>query len=159
MTRPAPVPGSRVGAGCQHDTEAVAHDRSATSLFFAEVLGLEPLFEFGPFAVFKVSKDATLDFVNADGEIASLYYAFWVRDEEFDEIFARVRERNLIYWSDPYRLGPGNIDHWDDGRGVDFPTPTITSLRSSLAPTAAAAPRPVIPTPLVAASVPPAGDN
>lgn len=100
-----------------------ASDRIATSLFFAEILGLEPPAGFGPFAVLKVCEHTTLDFIDTDGDISPLHYAFLVTEEEFDEIFARVRDRQLPYWSDPHRSDAGNINHWDDGRGVYFPDP------------------------------------
>ena len=50
---------------------------------------------FGPFAVLQVSSDTTLDFMNTDGEIVGLHYAFLVSEVEFDEIFDRIRERQL----------------------------------------------------------------
>ena len=100
-----------------------ARDKAASSLFFAEVLGLDHPVGLGPFAVLKVSSDTTLDFVDAEGDITQQHYAFLVTEAEFDEIFARVRERRVAYWSDPSRRDPGNINHWDDGRGVYFDDP------------------------------------
>ena len=70
-----------------------------------------------------MSSDTTLDFVDAEGDITQQHYAFLVTEAEFDEIFARVRERRVAYWSDPSRRDPGNINHWDDGRGVYFDDP------------------------------------
>jgi catechol 2,3-dioxygenase-like lactoylglutathione lyase family enzyme len=100
-----------------------ARNKQATALFFAEVLGLERPVTLGEFAVLRVSGDTTLDFVDTDGEIPSLHYAFLVTEEEFDNIFTRVRQQGLTYWSDPFREDDGNINHWDDGRGVYFDDP------------------------------------
>jgi hypothetical protein len=47
-----------------------------------------------------------------------MHYAFLVSEREFDEIFARIRERGLPYWSDPGHEHPNEINTWDDGRGV-----------------------------------------
>ncbi len=105
-----------------------AHDKAGTSLFFAEVLGLEHPVSFGPFAVLEVSGDTSLDFVDSDGEIAPLHYAFLVTEAEFDEIVERIRDRGMPYWSDPGHHDPGNINHWDDGRGVYFADPNGHSL-------------------------------
>jgi hypothetical protein len=46
-----------------------------------------------------------------------------VTETEFDEIFGRVRERGLAYWADPFRHEAGEINDWDDGRGVYFDDP------------------------------------
>lgn len=62
-------------------------------------------------------------------------------ETEFDDIFARLRERDLPYWSDPMYHDPQHINAWDDGRGVYFDDPDHR-LKSSPAPTAAAAPKP-----------------
>src|SRR5690606_19462589 len=44
-------------------------------------------------------------------------------DEEFDEIFARIRERRLEYFADPRGEQPGAINHHYGGRGVYWPDP------------------------------------
>jgi hypothetical protein len=46
-----------------------------------------------------------------------------VSEIEFDEIFARIRERGLTYWADPFHHERGQINAWDDGRGVYFDDP------------------------------------
>jgi len=103
-------------------TIVAAHDHEASSKFLAEILGLPPPVRLGPFAI--VSVDTSLDYMNvkeyrgADVEIVSQHYAFLVTEAEFDEIFARIRERRLPYWSDPRRSQPNQINEWDGGRGV-----------------------------------------
>ncbi len=130
-----------------------AADKDATSLFFADVLGLEQPVSFGPFAVLKVSTDTTLDFIDTEGDIAPLHYAFLVTEEEFDQIFARIGERGFAYWSDPHRHHPGHINHWDDGRGVYFPDPNGHMLEIITRPYGSGGTQATHPHPLVAAPV------
>jgi catechol 2,3-dioxygenase-like lactoylglutathione lyase family enzyme len=51
------------------------------------------------------------------------HYAFLVDENEFDQIFGRIRDRGLPYWADPFRRDPGRINDWDGGRGVYFDDP------------------------------------
>lgn len=61
--------------------------------------------------------------VSATDSQASASYAFLVTDTEFDEMFARIKNRNQPYWSDPMHHDPNRINGWDDGRGVYFDDP------------------------------------
>ena len=72
-----------------------------------------------------VEKDngVSLDFYETDGEIASQHYAFLITEAEFDEIVARIRERNLEYWADPGQSRADEMNHDDGGRGVYFEDP------------------------------------
>ncbi|MQA65798.1 MAG: VOC family protein [Alphaproteobacteria bacterium] len=103
-------------------TIVVGRDKSESARFLAEILGLPPPRMLGHFAVVQVG-DTSLDFVETDGEITQRHFAFLVSEEEFDEIFARLRERNMPFWADPFRREPGHINHWDDGRGLYFDDP------------------------------------
>jgi catechol 2,3-dioxygenase-like lactoylglutathione lyase family enzyme len=103
-------------------TIIVGRDKAASAAFLTEILGLPPHALMGPFAVVQVG-DTSLDFVENDGEIAQQHFAFLVSEAEFDAIFARIRARKLRYWADPFRKQPGEINHWDDGRGVYFDDP------------------------------------
>jgi catechol 2,3-dioxygenase-like lactoylglutathione lyase family enzyme len=100
-----------------------ARDHRQSARFLSEILGLDPPFLLGPFAAVKVGDELTLDFMQAEGEITSQHYAFLVSEREFDAIFARIRERGLGYWADPYQRKRGEINVWDDGRGVYFEDP------------------------------------
>ena len=100
-----------------------ARDHTKSALFLTELLGLEPPFLLGPFAVVKVGDELTLDFMESEGDVVPQHYAFLVSESEFDEIFARIRERGLAYWADPYRTKRGETNRWDDGRGVYFEDP------------------------------------
>lgn len=100
-----------------------ATDSEASARYYSEVLRLPPAVKFGEFAVLKVSTDTTLDFIDADGDFDRQHYAFLVTETEFDEIFARIKERGQPYWSDPMHHDPNQINAWDDGRGVYFDDP------------------------------------
>jgi catechol 2,3-dioxygenase-like lactoylglutathione lyase family enzyme len=104
-------------------TIVAAHDKDASALFMTDILGLPPPTLLGPFAVVRVGDELSLDFMNTEGGIASQHYAFLVSETEFDEIFARIRQRQLPYWADPGQQQRGQINSWDDGRGVYFEDP------------------------------------
>ncbi|MFJ7217809.1 VOC family protein [Amycolatopsis sp. NPDC098790] len=98
-------------------------DADASARFFAEVLGFEPPVRLGHFALLQVSADTTFDFLSVERDVEKQHYAFLVTDNEFDDIFARVRERGLDFWGDPLRKLPGEINELDDGRGLYFDDP------------------------------------
>lgn len=99
-----------------------ARDRDRSARFLSEMLGLPAPEVLGPFAIVRAG-DTSLDFVESDGEVESRHFAFLVNEDEFDAIFARIRERGLTYWADPYREKPGQINTWDGGRGVYWDDP------------------------------------
>jgi catechol 2,3-dioxygenase-like lactoylglutathione lyase family enzyme len=104
-------------------TIVYVRDRQASARFLAEILGLPSPTRLGPFLAVETSNGVSLDFLASDGEIASQHYAFLVNDAEFDQIFGRIRERDLPYWADPGQSRPGEINHGDGGRGVYFEDP------------------------------------
>jgi catechol 2,3-dioxygenase-like lactoylglutathione lyase family enzyme len=82
-----------------------------------------------------------LDFYETQGEIAPQHYAFLITEAEFDEIFARIRERGADYWADPGQSRPGQINHNDGGRGVYFEDPNGHLLEIITRPYGAADPQ------------------
>jgi catechol 2,3-dioxygenase-like lactoylglutathione lyase family enzyme len=98
-------------------TIVAARDRHASAAFLTEILGLEPPTTYGPFAVVELANGVSLDFID-DPEIHQRHYAFLVSEDEFDEIFGRIRARGLDYWADPFDRQPGEINTNDGGRGV-----------------------------------------
>jgi len=104
-------------------TIVAAHDKETAAKFLSEILGLPAPSLVGPFAVVRVSDDTSLDYIDADGEITSQHYAFLVDENEFDEIFERIRKRSLTYWADPGRRERDQINTWDGGRGLYFDDP------------------------------------
>lgn len=128
-------------------------DKEATARFFSEVLGLDDPFRLGKFAVLRVSPDTTLDFVDTDGDFDRLHYAFLVTESEFDEIFARIKDRRLPYWSDPMHNHPDEINTWDDGRGVYFDDPNGHRLEIITRPYGSGGTEAKHPHPLVAPTI------
>ena len=136
-------------------TIAPAHDKDASAAFLSEILGLAAPVRIGPFAVVQVG-DTSIDYMNieeyrsaSDAEIASQHYAFLITEAEFDEIFARIRERHLPYWADPGRSQRDQINQWDGGRGVYFQDPNGHILEAITRPygsggTTAARPHPLL---------------
>lgn len=104
-------------------TIVAAHDKMPAATFLSEILGLPKPFLLGMFAVVQLNGVTSLDFIDTEGEITAQHYAFSVTEAEFDEIFARIRERHLRYWADPYRQEPDQINTWDGDRGVYFDDP------------------------------------
>ena len=104
-------------------TIVAARDKETSAKFLTEILGLSAPSLLGPFAVVRVSEDTSLDFITAQGEITSQHYAFLVDENEFDEIFERIRKRRLTYWADPGRNERDQINTWDGGRGLYFDDP------------------------------------
>lgn len=100
-----------------------ARDKTTSAAFLAEILGLSAPVPFGHFLTVRLDNDVTLDFMDTPGEIRSQHFAFLVSEAEFDEIFGRIRERQIPYWADPRAQHPGEINHHDGGRGVYFPDP------------------------------------
>ncbi|MCC5604077.1 VOC family protein [Nostoc favosum] len=96
-----------------------AYDKEASARFFAKIFGLEVEVPVGHFAAVHINDSLTLDFADAEA-FEQHHYAFHVSDEEFDAIFARVKEAGIEYSSDPMHENKGQINHWNEGRGFYF---------------------------------------
>lgn len=127
-----------------------ARDAQEAATFFAEMLGLPAPIRLRHFVLLTVGPDTTLDFVDARGSFDRLHYAFLVTEAEFDETFARIQQRDLEYWADPFHQQPGEINHWDDGRGVYFDDPNGHHLEILTRPYGSAGTSAVHPHPLLA---------
>ena len=102
-------------------------DRDSTASFYADILGLEEPATFGPFRVVELSNDVSLDFM-ASGDVNPQHYAFLVSEEEFDQIFGRIQDRELPYWADPFHREAGRTNSNDGGRGVYWEDPNGHNL-------------------------------
>ncbi|MFD9815521.1 VOC family protein [Streptomyces sp. NPDC059080] len=101
-------------------------DRFASARFLAEMLGTPEPRAYGPFAAVSLDNGVVLDFaehVAPDGDFVPTHYAFLVTEDEFDEIFRRIKDRNLPYWADPRHKNAQSINHHDGGRGVYIDDP------------------------------------
>jgi catechol 2,3-dioxygenase-like lactoylglutathione lyase family enzyme len=135
-------------------TIVAARDRNRSAVFLAEMLGLPAPLQLGPFAAVAVGERLTLDYVEAEGDIVPQHYAFLVEEAEFDEIFARITERGMPHWADPYRRERGAINHWDDGRGLYFDDPNGHLLEIITKPYGSAGTEARAPHPLIATKIP-----
>ena len=88
------------------------------------MLGLGTPRRWGPFHEVQLANGVTIDFMDSGGQpILGIHYAFLVTEDEFDEIFGRIKERGLDYWADPHKQQPGEINTNDGGRGVYWEHP------------------------------------
>jgi catechol 2,3-dioxygenase-like lactoylglutathione lyase family enzyme len=99
-------------------------DKHASSTFFADLFGLPAPVPFGPFLGVEVDNEVTLDFYDEAGQGTPQHYAFLVGEDEFDQIFGRIKARGLPYWADPAHRFEGEINTRDGGRGVYFDDPS-----------------------------------
>jgi catechol 2,3-dioxygenase-like lactoylglutathione lyase family enzyme len=111
-----------VGVQLNH-TIVWCRDRAKSATFLAETLGLPKPTRFGPFFVVELANGVSLDFHDTDGEISAQHYAFLITEDDFDRVFAYLRERGLEYWADPGQKRAGEINHNDGGRGMYFEDP------------------------------------
>ncbi len=110
-------------------TIVAASDARATAQFLASVLGLEVGPPYGRFLPVATSNGVTLDVAETDQDpITPQHYAFLVDDDEFDAIFARIRQAGIDYYADPHHRQPGRINHRDGGRGLYFDDPNGHNL-------------------------------
>ncbi|MCI3272702.1 VOC family protein [Streptomyces cylindrosporus] len=109
-------------------TIVAAYDKNTSARFLADILGLEVSPQYGPFIPVEIPNGVTLDYMDATGDITPQHYAFLVSEDDFDAIFARVRQAGLTYWADPYHRRTGEINHNDGGRGTYFDDPNGHNL-------------------------------
>ncbi|MEO3428186.1 VOC family protein [Pelagibius sp. CAU 1746] len=99
------------------------NDKRKSAAFLAEILGRPAPASFSHFLVVELDNGVSLDFLEKEGEVAPQHYAFLIGEDDFDAVFVRIAERGLVYWADPGRQRPGEINHNDGGRGVYFNDP------------------------------------
>ena len=96
-----------------------AHDKEASAKHIAHILGLEYAAPMGHFAPVRVDEKFTLDFDNRE-HFESHHYAFHVSDEEFDDIFGRIKAEGVVYGSLPGSQDDMEINTRRGGRGLYF---------------------------------------
>ena len=96
-----------------------SRDNVESAKFYSRIFGFEFVKEWGPFAVVKVNSTLAFDFMNKS-EFQSLHYAFKVNDQQFDEIFERIKSEVKVYGSGPRTENDGKINNEHGGRGVYF---------------------------------------
>ncbi|MEU7897590.1 VOC family protein [Nonomuraea sp. NPDC049152] len=108
-------------------------DKQASAEFIAGILGLKVGPQWGPFVPVETANGVTLDYHDS-ADFRAIHYCFIVSEPEFDEIFARIRERGLDYWADPAHKKAGQINHLYGGRGVYFDDPDGHNMEVITAP-------------------------
>ena len=98
-------------------------DKQASARFLVDILGLPEPTTYGPFLVVQTDNDVSLDFADNQGRPHPQHYAFMVSDAEFDEIQARIVERGLTFWADPFHTKENQINTNDGGRGLYWDDP------------------------------------
>jgi catechol 2,3-dioxygenase-like lactoylglutathione lyase family enzyme len=96
-----------------------SRDKEAAAQFFAQTLGLAYEGVRGPFAAVRVNESLTFDFADRDA-FENHHYAFYIGDEEFDAILARVQAAGRAYGSGPSSPEDGRINTRRGGRGFYF---------------------------------------
>jgi len=100
-----------------------SHDKQESATFASEVLGLPAPAPFGPFLVVEAANGVSLDYIEEHGEFQPQHYAFLVTEEEFDQIYERIKARGVAYWADPLHHRPDLINTNDGGRGLYWADP------------------------------------
>jgi catechol 2,3-dioxygenase-like lactoylglutathione lyase family enzyme len=96
-----------------------AYDKELSAQFFSAVFGLKYAGSTGHFAALRVNETLTFDFENVKS-FERHHYGFLVSDREFEDILQRVKERNIVYGSDPWHLDDRQLNQWNGGRGFYF---------------------------------------
>lgn len=97
-------------------------DKVESAKFYSRVFGFEYVGAFSHFIVVRVNDTLCLDFDNKE-TFASIHYAFKVSEQEFDDIFGRIKTENIKYGSGPGTADDMAINHNYGGRGVYFRDP------------------------------------
>ena len=105
-----------------------AQHRDETADLLVDILGLPPAATFGPFRVVELGNNVSLDVVQADGAVHPQHYAFLVSEDEFDQIWGRIKARGLNFWADPFHRQPSRINTDDGGRGLYWADPNGHNL-------------------------------
>ena len=100
-----------------------SHNKTKSARFYSRIFGFDYFGEFSHFVVVKVNDTLSLDFDNRE-KFESHHYAFKVSEQEFDEIFGRIKAENIKYGSGPFEPENMRINHNDGGRGVYFRDPS-----------------------------------
>lgn len=94
-------------------------DNVESAKFYCRLFGFEYIGEFSRFIVVRVNDTLCLDFDSRD-KFESNHYAFKVSEQEFDEIFERLKTGNIKYGSGPSEADDMTINLNYGGRGVYF---------------------------------------
>ena len=92
-------------------------DKEGSAKFFARIFGVPYSGPVGHFAQVHVNPDLSFDWDNRD-TFEGHHYAFLVTDQEFDEIFGRLKNEGVVYGSGPRSVEDMEINHLHTGRAL-----------------------------------------
>lgn len=95
-------------------------DRSRSSRFLSDILGMPPPERYGPFAVVALDGRVSLDYLETAGLIAPQHYASLIREGEFDAVLDPIGQQGQ-YGADPGRQRSHQFNHYD-GEAFNLPT-------------------------------------
>lgn len=98
-------------------------DKLRSTSFLTDILGLPRPIPFGQMLVVQLENGVSLDFFESDRTISMQHYAFLLGEDEFDQVFTRIRDRGLRYWADPGKQREGDTYLHNSGRGFYFDDP------------------------------------
>ncbi len=113
-----------------------SHEKNRGARFLAELLGVPWEEATGEFAQVFVNDTLTIDFADRD-EFESHHYCFSLTPDEFDAVFARLKQRGIPYRSSPRgpidmrvndRLGGKDL-YWYDDDGHNWEMLTVSYAR------------------------------
>src|SRR3990170_445872 len=107
-----------------------AKDKTAAAQFFAEIFGLQVKPGRGYFAQVQVNESLTLDFADEVEPWGSHHYAFHISEAEFEDIWSRVKAKQLPYGSGPAEHTNGRTYTRRGGGGSTSRTQTATCSKS-----------------------------
>ena len=81
-------------------------DKQKSATFLVELLGLPSPRPFGAMLIVQLTNGVSLDCYENEGEIASQHYAFLVGEDEFHQVFARIRNRRGPALARPRKAAP-----------------------------------------------------
>jgi catechol 2,3-dioxygenase-like lactoylglutathione lyase family enzyme len=99
-----------------------SRDKESSAQFFARIFGVNYAGPVGHFAQVRVTPDLSFDWDNRDS-FESHHYAFLVNEQEFDDIFGRLKAEGIRYGSGPNAPANGEINNRRGGRGLYFADP------------------------------------
>ena len=104
-----------------------SRDKEGSARFFARLMGLSYEGPHGHFAPVRIDENLTLDWDNRE-QFDSHHYAFLVSEEEFDQIFGRIKAEGVAYGSGPREQDNLQINTRKGGRGLYFRDPDGHSM-------------------------------
>ncbi len=97
-----------------------ANDKYESASFLTSILCLPEAIPAGFFLAVEMENNVILHFGEPKIPILSQHYAFLVSDAVFDASLERIKDRNILFWADPRKQLPNEINHENNGRGFYF---------------------------------------